>query len=140
MELDRIWRCMKDKKKLSLKERWKKACTADNIVDLSVDCFLLFFEVLSSPILIVMRAVRWVINKYLVDKLKSVVKRIVHWFMDHRVKRLKKGQNVFRYYWWLWLLSPIILTLLVIGFALIWGMVAGLNLGFEWFEKDIKGE
>ena len=131
---------MKDKKKLSLKERWKKACTADNIVDLSVDCFLLFFEVLSSPILIVMRAVRWVINKYLVDKLKSVVKRIVHWFMDHRVKRLKKGQHVFRYYWWLWLLSPIILTLLVIGFALIWGMVAGLNLGFEWFEKDIKGE
>jgi len=131
---------MKDKKKLSLKERWKKACTADNIVDLSVDCFLLFFEVLSSPILIVMRAVRWVINKYLVDKLKSVVKRIVHWFMDHRVKRLKKGQNVFRYYWWLWLLSPIILILLVIGFALIWGMVAGLNLGFEWFEKDIKGE
>ena len=131
---------MKDKKKLSLKERWKKACTADNIVDLSVDCFLLFFEVLSSPILIVMRAVRWVINKYLVDKLKSVVKRIVHWFMDHRVKRLKKGQNVFRYYWWLWLLSPIIIILLVIGFALIWGMVAGLNLGFEWFEKDIKGE
>ena len=140
MELDRIWGCMKETKKLSLKERWKKACTADNIVDLSVDCFLLFFEVLSSPILIVMRAVRWVINKYLVDKLKSVVKRIVHWFMDHRVKRLKKGQNVFRYYWWLWLLSPIILILLVIGFALIWGMVAGLNLGFEWFEKDIKGE
>ena len=127
-------------KKLTLRERWRKACTADNIVDLSVDCFLLFFEVLSSPILIVMRAVRWVINKYLVDKLKRVVKRIVHWFMDHRVKRLKKGQNVFRYYWWLWLLSPIILTLLVIGFALIWGMVAGLNLGFEWFEKDIKGE
>ena len=131
---------MKDKKKLSLKERWKKACTADNIVDLSVDCFLLFFEVLSSPILIVMRAVRWVINKYLVDKLKSVVKRIVHWFMDHRVKRLKKGQNVFRYYWWLWLLSPIILVALVIGFMMIWGMVAGLNLGFEWLEKDIKGE
>lgn len=130
----------KQTKKLTLRERWKKACTADNIVDLSVDCFLLFFEVLSSPILIVMRAVRWVINKYLVDKLKSVVKRIVHWFMDHRVKRLKKGQNVFRYYWWLWLLSPIILILLVIGFALIWGMVAGLNLGFEWFEKDIKGE
>ena len=127
-------------KKLTLRERWRKACTADNIVDLSVDCFLLFFEVLSSPILIVMRAVRWVINKYLVDKLKSVVKRIVHWFMDHRVKRLKKGQNVFRYYWWLWLLSPIILVALVIGFMMIWGMVAGLNLGFEWLEKDIKGE
>jgi hypothetical protein len=131
---------MKDKKKLSLKERWKKACTADNIVDLSVDCFLLFFEVLSSPILIVMRAVRWFINKFLVDKLKSVVKRIVHWFMDNRVKRLAKGQNVLRYYWWLWLLSPIILVTLMLGIAMIYGLVTGLNIGFEIWEKDIKGE
>tara|TARA_Y100000114_G_scaffold95714_1_gene89037 strand:- start:6986 stop:7381 length:396 start_codon:yes stop_codon:yes gene_type:complete len=131
---------MKDKKKLSLKERWKKACTADNIVDLSVDCFLLFFEVLSSPILIVMRAVRWFINKYLVDKLKSVVKRVVHWFMDNRMKRLAKGQNIFRYYWWLWLLSPIILVTLILGITMIYGLVTGLNIGFEIWEKDIKGE
>ena len=131
---------MKDKKKLSLKERWKKACTADNIVDLSVDCFLLFFEVLSSPILIVMRAVRWFINKYLVDNLKRVVKRVVHWFMDNRLKRLAKGQNVFRYYWWLWLLSPIILVTLILGITMIYGLVTGLNIGFEIWEKDIKGE
>ena len=130
----------KQTKKLTLRERWNKACTADNIVDLSVDCFLLFFEVLSSPILIVMRAVRWFINKYLVDKLKNLVKKIVHWFMDNRVKRLKKGQNVFRYYWWLWLLSPIILIALIIGSILIWGMVTSLNWGFEWLERDIKGE
>ena len=130
----------KQTKKLTLRERWKKACTADNIVDLSVDCFLLFFEVLSSPILIVMRAVRWFINKYLVDKLKNLVKKIVHWFMDNRVKRLKKGQNVFRYYWWLWLLSPIILIALIIGSILTWGMVTSLNWGFEWLERDIKGE
>ena len=127
-------------KKLTLRERWRKACTADNIVDLSVDCFLLFFEVLSSPILIVMRAVRWVINKFFVDRLKNTVKRIVHWFMDNRVKRLAKGQNVFRYYWWLWLLSPIILTILMLGFALIYGLVTGLNIGFEIWEKDIKSE
>ena len=127
-------------KKLTLRERWRKACTADNIVDLSVDCFLLFFEVLSSPILIVMRAVRWFINKFLVDKLKNVVKRIVHWFMDNRVKRLAKGQNVFRYYWWLWLLSPIILVTLMLGIAMIYGLVTGLNIGFEIWEKAIKGE
>ena len=127
-------------KKLTLRERWRKACTADNIVDLSVDCFLLFFEVLSSPILIVMRAVRWFINKFLVDKLKSVVKGIVHWFMDNRVKRLAKGQNVLRYYWWLWLLSPIILVTLMLGIAMIYGLVTGLNIGFEIWEKDIKGE
>ena len=127
-------------KKLTLRERWRKACTADNIVDLSVDCFLLFFEVLSSPILIVMRAVRWFINKFLVDKLKSVVKRIVHWFMDNRVKRLAKGQNIFRYYWWLWLLSPIILVTLILGIAMIYGLVTGLNIGLDIWEKDIKGE
>lgn len=131
---------MEEKKKLTLRERWRKACTADNIVDVTVDCFLLFFEVLSSPILIVMRAVRWFINRYLVDKLKSLVKRIVHWFIDNRAKRLAMGQGIFRYYWWLWLLSPIILVLLVTGFMMVWGMVAGLNLGFEWLEKDIKGE
>ena len=127
-------------KKLTLRERWRKACTADNIVDLSVDCFLLFFEVLSSPILIVMRAVRWFINKFLVDKLKSVVKRIVHWFLDNRVKRLAKGQNVFRYYWWLWLLSPIILVTLTLGIAMIYGLVTGLNIGLDIWEKEIIGE
>ena len=127
-------------KKLTLRERWRKACTADNIVDLSVDCFLLFFEVLSSPILIVMRAVRWVINKFFVDRLKNIVKRIVHWFMDNRVKRLAKGQNIFRYYWWLWLLSPVILILLMLGISLIYGLMTGMNIGFEIWEKDIKGE
>ena len=127
-------------KKLTLRERWRKACTADNIVDLSVDCFLLFFEVLSSPILIVMRAVRWFINKFFVDRIKALVKRIVHWFMDNRVKRLEKGQNVFRYYWWLWLLSPIILVSLMFGFALIYGLVTGVHIGLEVFEQEIKSE
>ena len=127
-------------KRLTLRERWRKACTADNIVDLSVDCFLLFFEVLSSPILIVMRAVRWVINKFFVDRLKNIVKRIVHWFMDNRVKRLAKGQNIFRYYWWLWLLSPIIMVILMLGFALIYGLVTGVNIGFEIWESGVKND
>jgi|TARA_B110000977_G_scaffold16014_1_gene19536 hypothetical protein len=127
-------------KKLTLRERWRKACTADNIVDLSVDCFLLFFEVLSSPILIVMRAVRWVINKFFVDRLKNIVKRIVHWFMDNRVKRLAKGQNIFRYYWWLWLLSPVMLILLMLGISLIYGLATGINIGFEIWETDVKND
>jgi len=86
----------------------------------------------------VMRAVRWFINKFLVDKLKNVVKRIVHWFMDNRVKRLAKGQNVFRYYWWLWLISPILLFALMIGGALVFGLWEGMNLGFDLFEQDVK--
>ena len=80
------------------------------------------------------------INKFFVDRLKNTVKRIVHWFIDNRVKRLAKGQNVFRYYWWLWLLSPIILTILMLGFALIYGLITGLNIGFEIWESGVKND
>tara|TARA_B100000900_G_C20017860_1_gene488645 strand:- start:21 stop:434 length:414 start_codon:yes stop_codon:yes gene_type:complete len=137
MELDRIRRRLMDKK-LTIKERWRKAMTADNIVDFSVDMFLIFFDVLSSPILIVMRLVRWVINKFFVQHIKGFIKGIVHWFMDHRVKRLAKGQNIFRYYWLLWLLSPVILMVLMLGGALLFGLWEGLNIGFEIFEKEVK--
>ena len=129
---------MEGQKKLTIRERWRKAMTADNIVDFSVDMFLIFFDVLSSPILIVMRLVRWVINKFFVNHIKSFIKRIVHWFMDNRVKRLAKGQSILRYYWWLWLLSPIILLVLMLGGALFFGLWEGLNIGFEVFEQEVK--
>ena len=126
--------------KPTLRERWRKACTADNIVDFSVDVFLIFFDVLSSPILIVMRLVRWVINKFFVKHIKNFLKRIVHWFMDNKVKRLAKGQNIFRYYWWLWLLSPILLISLMLVISLIYGLATGINLGFEIWETDVKND
>tara|TARA_Y100000389_G_C17441916_1_gene509128 strand:- start:59 stop:442 length:384 start_codon:yes stop_codon:yes gene_type:complete len=126
--------------KPTLRERWRKACTADNIVDFSVDVFLIFFDVLSSPILIVMRLVRWVINKFFVKHIKNFLKRIVHWFMDNKVKRLAKGQNIFRYYWWLWLLSPIILLSSMLVISLIYGLVTGINIGFEIWETDVKND
>ena len=129
---------MEEQKKLTIKERWRKAITADNIVDFSVDMFLIFFDVLSSPILIVMRLVRWVINKFFVNHIKSFIKRIVHWFMDNRVKRLARGQGILRYYWWLWLLSPIILFGLMLTGALFFGLWEGLNIGFEVFEQEVK--
>ena len=109
-------------KKLTIRERWRKAMTADHMVDLGVDIFLIVFDVLSSPILIVMRVVRWILAKFVNNHVKSFIKRIVHWFLDNRKIRLERGQNIFRYYWWLWLLSPIIvfalwmLTAVIIGF------------------------
>ena len=129
---------MEGQKKLTIRERWRKAMTADNIVDFSVDMFLIFFDVLSSPILIVMRLVRWVINKFFVNHIKSFIKRIVHWFMDNRVKRLARRQGILRYYWWLWLLSPIILFALMLTGALFFGLWEGLNIGFEVFEQEVK--
>ena len=109
-------------KKLTIRERWRKAMTADNMVDLSVDIFLIVFDVLSSPILIVMRVVRWILAKFINEHVKNFIKRIVHWFLDNRKIRLERGQSIFRYYWWLWLSSPIIvfalwmLTAVIVGF------------------------
>ena len=127
MELDRIWRRMSDKK-LTIKERWRKAMTADNIVDLSVDIFLIVFDVLSSPILIVMRVVRWILAKFINEHVKNFIKRIVHWFLDNRKIRLQRGQNIFRYYWWLWLLSPFIVFALWMLIAVMIGFRQGAGL------------
>ena len=114
-------------KKLTIRERWRKACTADNMVDLSVDIFLIVFDVLSSPILIVMRIVRWILAKFVNQHVKNFIKRIVHWFLDHRKIRLQKGQNIFRYYWYLWILSPVIMLGLSLFFGVTFGILEGLK-------------
>ena len=129
---------MEAQKKLTIRERWRKAMTADNMVDLSVDIFLIVFDVLSSPILIVMRVVRWILAKFINEHVKNLIKRIVHWFIDNRKIRLERGQNIFRYYWWLWLLSPIIFFILMLTGALFFGLWEGMNIGFEVFEQEVK--
>ena len=126
MELDGIRRRMRDKK-LTIRERWRKACTADNIVDFSVDVFLIVFDVLSSPILIVMRVVRWLLAKFVNEHVKNFIKKIVHWFLDQRKIRLAKGQNIFRYYWLLWLFSPVILIGLILIIAFTTGVLEGIK-------------
>ena len=52
-----------------IKERWKKLCTTDNVIDLSVDGFILLFDVLSSPILIIVRLVKHIINMFFVERI-----------------------------------------------------------------------
>lgn len=115
------------KKKLTIKERWRKAMTADNMVDLSVDIFLIVFDVLSSPILIVVRVFRWILNKWVNQHIKNFVKKIVHWFIDNKKIRLEKGQSIFRYYWYLWLLSPIIIFGLWMLIAVMTGFKQGIG-------------
>ena len=59
--------------------RFRKWLNIDHIVDLTVDLFLILFDVLTSPILIVMRLARWIIGTYLLDGLKSKIKKVLHW-------------------------------------------------------------
>ena len=60
-------------------QRFRKWLNIDHIVDLTVDLFLILFDVLSSPILIVMRLLRWFVGKFMLDGLKNKIKRLIHW-------------------------------------------------------------
>ena len=60
-------------------EKLRNWCNIDNIVDASVDLFLILFDVLSSPILIVMRVIRYVIGKYMLGGVRNKIKRVAHW-------------------------------------------------------------
>ena len=60
-------------------QRFRKWLNIDHIVDLAVDLFLILFDVLSSPILIVMRLLRWTVGKFMLDGLKNKIKRLIHW-------------------------------------------------------------
>ena len=59
----------------------KKYFNLDNIVDTGVDISLVVFDVLSSPILIVMRVVRWFLNEFVLGYIKRFIKFMVRIFM-----------------------------------------------------------
>tara|TARA_R100001082_G_scaffold52926_1_gene28876 strand:+ start:145 stop:351 length:207 start_codon:yes stop_codon:yes gene_type:complete len=63
---------------MHIKERIKKAFNADNTLDLIVDLSLILFDVLSSPILIVMRVIRYFFNKFIKDYVKKGIKWIIN--------------------------------------------------------------
>ncbi len=67
----------------------KKYFNLDNIVDTGVDVSLVVFDVLSSPILIVMRVVRWFLNEFVLGHIKRFIKFIVRIF----IKLGKKNGN-----------------------------------------------
>tara|TARA_Y100001937_G_scaffold115568_1_gene166499 strand:- start:331 stop:597 length:267 start_codon:yes stop_codon:yes gene_type:complete len=62
----------------------KKQVTTDRVIDFSVDVGIVAFDVLSSPILIVARIVRYYARKFV----NKYLKRFIKWFV-HRVLRIK---------------------------------------------------
>ena len=63
---------------MNLRERVKKAVNTDNVLDLIVDMSLILFDVLSSPILLVMRVVRYFFNKFIRGYFKRGIKWIIN--------------------------------------------------------------
>ena len=62
----------------------KKKVNTDNVIDFSVDVGIVAFDVLSSPILIIVRIVRYYVKKFINKYLKKYIK----WFV-HKVLRIK---------------------------------------------------
>ena len=59
-----------------LKKIKETYATADNTIDAIVDVGLLIFDILSSPILIVMRIVRHYIKKWIKQFIKTFLKKL----------------------------------------------------------------
>ncbi len=98
-----------------LGKKLRNWCNIDNIVDASVDLFLILFDVLSSPILIVMRVIRYVIGKYMLGGVRNKIKRVAHW---------TEGKHI---------IVKIIVWLLII-------CVAGIVLTLMWLFGTAFGE
>ena len=58
-------------------KRFKKLFSSNNIIDVSVDLGLILFDVLSSPILILARLLRYYFNKSLKKFLVKGIKKII---------------------------------------------------------------
>ena len=76
MIYDEEWERKRQERVKRLKERVSKWFNVDNIIDATVDLFLILFDVLSSPILIVMRLARYFIGKYMLGGVKNKLKKM----------------------------------------------------------------
>lgn len=112
-------------------QRFKDWWTIDHVVDLCVDALLLIWEVVTSPILIVVRVIRHFIGDWFTGGLKAIIKSILRWFKRKREYRLEHGHGIFRTYWWLMLLSPFILFFFFILLAMITGIAQDLPAMLE---------
>ena len=112
-------------------QRFKDWWTIDHVVDLCGDAVLLIWEVVTSPILIVVRVIRHFIGDWFTGGLKAIIKSILRWFKRKREYRLEHGHGIFRTYWWLMLLSPFILFFLFILLAMITGIAQDLPAMLE---------
>lgn len=106
-------------------QRFKKWFTIDHVVDLMVDMALLLFDVISSPVLIVVRVVRYFIGEYIIEHIKSAIKWLVHFY----VERCNK--------FWRIVLAVLFLVVAPIALLIFFGIIEVLQVLFTVFEEEI---
>ena len=102
-------------------QRFKKWANLDHLVDLAVDAFHMLFDVISSPVLIVMRIIRWTVGHFFLEGIKKNIKRFIIWI---KVKP-----------WWLQIIViPIVVVALayILVFTWIIGEAFGQFISAEW--------
>ena len=66
---------------MKINKRVRRMINSDNAIDVGVDIMLIVFDVLSSPILIVVRVLRYGFNKfirgYVVKGIKWILKKLI---------------------------------------------------------------
>ena len=104
-------------------KQWRKKWTVDHTVDVVVDLVLLLIDVIASPVLICVRLIRYVIGDYIVNKIKSGIKAVIHWWE----KRSKPVRTLL-----------LILFLIVLPFVLIvvYFFTEIVNMYFEYNWDD----
>lgn len=110
---------------MSIKQRIRKWCTIDHVVDLAVDIMLMIWDVITNPVLIIMRILRHFIGEWVVNGIKGFFRWIAHWFERKREWRKERGYGIFRTYWFLILPSPVIVLLLYLLSMIVYGMTLG---------------
>ena len=71
------------KTRAKIRKRLRELWNVDSMIDLIVDLLLVVFDVLYSPILIIVRIIRHFFNEWIVNTLKTILK----WFA-HKVLRI----------------------------------------------------
>ena len=69
---------MKFFEKIRQRRKIRRLINSDNAIDVSVDIMLIVFDVLSSPILIVVRVLRYGFNKFI----RGYVIRGIKWLLN----------------------------------------------------------
>ena len=67
---------------MKINKRVRRMINSDNAIDAGVDIMLIIFDVLSSPILIVVRVLRYGFNKFI----RGYVIRGIKWFLNKLVR------------------------------------------------------
>ena len=67
---------------MKINKRVRRMINSDNAIDVSVDIMLIVFDVLSSPILIVVRVLRYGFNKFI----RGYVVKGIKWILNKLIR------------------------------------------------------